>query len=75
MSARRKCIKLRKCCGKTNHDKNDRSQTLQVSGSVFMCSNQKIFKNLITRGCCTRDKKISDITAPFSKKSGFFVEI
>lgn len=27
------------------------------------------------RGCCTRDQKISDVTAPSSKKSSFFIEI
>ena len=26
-------------------------------------------------GCCTRDQKISDVTAPSSKKSSFFIEI
>lgn len=27
------------------------------------------------RGCCTRVQKISDVTAPSSKKSSFFIEI
>lgn len=26
-------------------------------------------------GCCTRVQKISDVTAPSSKKSSFFIEI